>query len=294
MSSFHEKILSVVKSIAQETGTSNPFAGKKVSILGDFSSAYPLWIPEGMTASPPAEFTDASKMWWHQLLTKLGARLCVNYSDKDMRISGTYGANRAANQGLGGKLHLNAGDLWKGLDGREWAVDSQQNPDIVIVYLGINDYITNMTLGDYSDAIFSSAVPDRTILSESTESNNVSNGYQIILNDIITAYPEATIYCVAPQTVQKSGTYPFKNTATTPWSMPELEELIRKLCMKFGAKEISLSNYGIRGVDAMIGEDGALSDKQTLTPEAHEMIAKAVYNKMQKFPISWNTRNDVE
>ena len=290
MSSFDEKILKAVKSLSGDD-TTNPYEGKWVSILGDFCSTFEGYVVDGMTATHHEGFDSVTDVWWGQLISKLGAKLCVNASTSGMKASGTDNVNSAANVRWGTKLHREAGKEYINLDGSKSTSDENINPDIIFVYLGSQDYRNNFLLGDYSDDVYKSTIPDASTITDSTD---LSTTYQIILNDIMITYPNATIYCISPQTYQKTGTYPFVNTATTPWSIPEFEELVRKLCSKFGARQIALSHYGIRGIDQMIGDDGVLSDALHLTLDAHKMIAKAIYNKMKKFPITWNTRNDVD
>ena len=292
MSSFDEKILNVVKNLSGDD-TTNPYEGKWVSILGDFCSTFEGYSLEGMTATHHEGFDSVNDIWWGQLISKLGAKLCVNASSASMRATGTDDVNSAAYKQWSTKLHREAGKEYINLDGTKSTYDEVINPDIIFVYLGTNDYSSSLKilLGDYSDAVYKSTIPEASTITGSTD---VSTTYQIMLNDIMTSYPNATIYCISPQTIQKSGSYPFVNTASTPWSMPEFEELVRKLCSKFGARQIALSHYGIRGIEQMTGADGVVSDATHLTLDAHKMIAKAVYNKMKKFPITWNTRNDVE
>ena len=293
MTSFNEKIFNVVK--AMDTATTNPFAGKYVSILGDYISSYPDYDTVGTPTTVLHGFDTVSKKWWAQLITKLGAKLCVNCSCAGMTAARTTDVS-AAYKHFGAQLHRKPGTTYTELDGKTTTPTERIDPDIIFVYLGANDYnVSKVELGDYSDDVFKLQIPD-----ELTDEwyADLSKAYQVVLMDIIKSYPNADVYCISPQTMSQysGGNYPFAdNKASTPWSMPEFEELIRKLCIKFATRQISLSHYGIRGDDNFIGgdEDDFLVDKSRLSPEAHTMIAKICYSKMTKFSLTWNTRNEV-
>ncbi len=66
----------------------NPFKDKWISILGDSISTYNGWIPEGNEAYYPEKRQISVKdTWWHKLLTKLEAKLCINQSWSGRKVS---------------------------------------------------------------------------------------------------------------------------------------------------------------------------------------------------------------
>ncbi len=190
MSSFDEKILNAVVKIAETetttpstTTTNNPFKGKWVSILGDSRSAYEGYIPEGnRKAYPDEDVTDVSKMWWHILLTKLEAKLCVNESDFARKFVSTDTTNvsNAYN-----KLHRVAGQEYINLDGTKETAAEDINPDIIIIYLGYVDFIQGSIFGELSYATGTEMTTD------------FCQGFNGLLNEYFTnLYPNAQIYLI--------------------------------------------------------------------------------------------------
>lgn len=293
MSSFDEKILNAIKAIENATGLSNPFAGKYVSILGDCISSYEGYVPDGLSSGHYTEFSDVSKMWWYQLLMKLGANLCVNYSDADFKIAGTDDKSVSYSH-YGSNLTQKSGDKFIKADGKTYTLgNGTQDPDIIIVYLGLNDYINNAKFTDFTHSILSSGVKKNSDLTDDTVYQDVSTAYERILSDIIGSYPYASIYCITPNMARYgSGNYPFPNDAN--WSMPLLDELIRNLCIKFAAKHVSLLHLDVRSTWASIGSDNFLmEDKIHPTEEGHKLIANFIYQAMITDYVSWGTRNDI-
>ena len=299
MTSMDNILANAIKNIEEkvDSGTSNtasttnPFKGKWISILGEATSA------TGGDFSPTGcsgDISDEEKTWWYLLFKKLEANLCINYSDNNMYIANSTATIGAANKHCGTKLHREIGTEYPVLDERDGyrleEATEEQKPDIVIIYLGMIDYKYNQVLGDTTDSILKSKV------ASISDYSNISNAYQIILNDVMTTYPDAIIYCISPQTYQYGETtYPYENDEG--WSLPQLDELIRKLCIKFGARHISLSHYGIRGTTVGDNEFAYKSSNESLPPllteAGHKMLADAIYHEMINDPVCWNTRNDI-
>ena len=102
-------------SVTITTHTDNPFKDKWVSILGDHTSTYEGYIPtKNETFYPNSDVDDVSKTWWHILLTKLGAKLCVNQSWNSRKVSGTEQADAHKVYDL---LHRKVGQECINLDG---------------------------------------------------------------------------------------------------------------------------------------------------------------------------------
>ena len=89
------KVFEILKSFDNEGEIpDNPFKDKWVSIIGDYTSVYDGWdwehhLDDSIEKDPIVpneEITDPSMMWWHKLLSKLGAKLCVNNSYQEQII----------------------------------------------------------------------------------------------------------------------------------------------------------------------------------------------------------------
>ena len=80
---LENKLVEIVKAHEESINDAakNPFKDKWVSILGDSISTYNGWVPAGNSYYyPKDDVNDVKKTWWHILLKKLGAKLCVNES----------------------------------------------------------------------------------------------------------------------------------------------------------------------------------------------------------------------
>lgn len=100
----------------------------RVSILGDSISTFEDCHPPGYKVyyegSAKAKYSlfTAEKTWWGQVITALGARLCVNNSYSGSRVCGTdyyCGCSKARTSGL----HSHYG-----------------SPDVILIYMGCNDF----------------------------------------------------------------------------------------------------------------------------------------------------------
>lgn len=118
-----------------------------------------LWFPNNNYAGADM---DVSSTWWHKAATDLGYGICVNNSWSGSCVTDAYTYEvRAKN------LHNAEG----------------RNPDVVVIFMGINDFAADKPLGDFGEA------------------------YKKMLSNIKTAYPEAEIYCctVLPDGKRFSG-----------------------------------------------------------------------------------------
>lgn len=290
MTSFDEKILNVVSDIA--ASTNNPFKDKYVSILGDSISTYEGYIPEGLIANEHKGFDTVDKEWWHILLSKLDAKLCVNYSCSGMRISGTDSILSAAYKHYASQLHREADKEYINLDGSKSTFEEVINPDVILIMLGTNDYQNNAIFSDFTHADLSTQQKTNAELTDNTLFTDVKTAYERILYDIITTYQNATVYCITAPPSKNGQGYPFPNSAG--WAIPLLDRLIDDLCVKYSCKHISLFNLGIRAINAYVGSDKfLLSDKIHPTTEGHKLIAKECYRVMISDNVSWGTRNDI-
>ena len=257
--SFNEKILNAVSDIA--TIVNNPFKDKWVSILGDSISTYKGYIPEGnATQYPSGDVDDVSKTWWHILLTKLGAKLCVNNSWSGRQVCGL--AEDEAVHAIG-KLHRVKGSKYINLDGSTEEATENIQPDIILIMLGVNDFYHDITLGSY------------TVAKCKDNSTDFYTAYNSMLLTLIgTNYQKAQVYCLSTPYMDK---FSFMGTNTNNNTQIEFNEAIEKEANLFGVHFIKLSNLNINS-----GNNSTyLIDK--LHPKAvmMTMIANQCYNSMR-------------
>ncbi len=171
--------------------------GKKISFLGDSITTFDTYnnninanttiadnrvFYDGSTASGKVDISNPYKTWWMKTITKLGLGLVVNNSSSGSKVfepSGSrtdYGwGTRATN------LHSNIGT----------------DPDIIAVYLGINDVNNGNTLGEYSESLYGTIITDNGdgTYTYSTPTT-FAEAYIIMMHKIITRYPNADVYCM--------------------------------------------------------------------------------------------------
>ena len=198
-----------------------PTSGKYISILGDSISTYAGWVPEGNAVwytGSTSDVTSVTQTWWHQAITELDANLCVNNAWSGSRVSTTGAAGSAGCDTRCVNLHTD-----------------EYDPDIIIVYLGINDFITGVDIGTYDGT---DVVP--------TDTNTFRGAYGVMLDKILTRYQDARLYvCTLPycDRNENENAFPEKNQNNVPLS--KFNDAIRELANAFGVEIIELSKCGI-------------------------------------------------
>ena len=147
------------------------FSGKRIAILGDSISTYQGWIPTGYQYFYPSnscpDVNDVNKTYWKIVADKLGLEItnCA-YSGSTCAVTGGYGVVGCS-------------------DERVAALGADGDPDIVLCFIGINDWgYGGVDLGDWTPK---QAIP--------TDGNTFCNAYALMLSKIQIAYPNAKIFC---------------------------------------------------------------------------------------------------
>ncbi len=149
--------------------------GKYISFLGDSISTYAgysnnvdynatignnaIWFPNNNYAGANMAVTET---WWNRTTTMLGYTLCVNnsWSGSVVKDAQTYNV-RAKN------LHDKNGNT----------------PDVIVVFMGVNDYAANTSVGTY----------DGTVAPDSP--SDFSGAYTKTVKTIKANYPDAHVFC---------------------------------------------------------------------------------------------------
>lgn len=161
MSVIDSKLLDAIQEIGGET---NKFKDKWVTIVGDSISTFGV---DYSAANPhygvidTTTITDVKQMWWHILLTKLGAKLCRVATCGAARF--TKGGTYSLQQNCSPEIYRKAGEEYYNLDGTETTTTTDIYPDIVILFGGINDVSANVIVGDIHDLSKQSFSPSNTI-----------------------------------------------------------------------------------------------------------------------------------
>ncbi len=153
----------------------NSLAGKKLSVMGDSISTFTGQQPADYNIYYPenGEITQVEQTWWHQVLTKTGMTLCTNASSSNTNMTGNSLAMDGSAPGCSTRRVM---DL-RGADG--------SIPDVIIVYMGINDFSRSRTPGAFQ------APSIRT----EGEISVFSEAYEIMIQKMRVLYPNAAIYC---------------------------------------------------------------------------------------------------
>lgn len=228
--------------------------GLGLSILGDSISTYDGWIVEGAAVFYPldGEVTDVSQTWWKRLLGDTGMELCSNNSSSGSTCVGDSQSMGNLKYGCSSyRLSLMTGEQGK-------------MPDVIIVYMGTNDLLNGVPLGDN----------DGTRLVEEGVIENFSDAYCLILDKLESEYPIAEIYCCTLPPVGCWGTkepfVTFENELGL--TSQDYSQQIKTIAENRSISVLDLSECGI-GIDNL---DEMTTDGVHMTPVGMEYIEQAM------------------
>lgn len=225
-----------------------------LSIMGDSISTFQGYIPEGYYDFFPENglVSDVDDTWWKRVLDEKGWTLCVNASSSGATCAGDStgtdtpqcGCNEYRTGGLGGP------------DGTM--------PDVIIVYMGTNDFLQGIPLGDNDGT---RPVPEGEV-------SLFGDAYTLMLDKLQAKYPSSRIYCC---TIAQIGTY---GTDTPFVEMVNGEGLTTadysaRIAQIAGNKNLPVIDLYTCGI-AVENLHNTTADGVHPTPEGMEYIAKAV------------------
>ena len=213
--------------------------GKKLSILGDSISTFTGYITEGnVSYYPYGDVQAVTDTWWKKMITALEMEIEENNSWSGSRVTTTDGETSAGCmtrcQNLG------------------------ENPDVIIVYMGINDFINEVALGTYDGT---TALPSAT--------TTFREAYAVMLNKILTQYPQSKVYvCTLPQ-CERDGATGFPEINSAGVSLYAFNKAIKELADAFGVKVLDNNTSGLTY------QNMAVYDPNELHPNkyGHSLIA---------------------
>lgn len=227
--------------------------GKYVSIIGDSISTFKGWIPEGQPVFYDGKkygVTDAYKTWWNIAISELGMKLCVNNAWSGSRVTTTNGTAGAACMDRCQNLHT-----------------SEHEPDIIIVYIGINDFNRGVELGTYDGR---SPIPETT--------TTFREAYGVMLDKILTRYQTARVFVATLPYCDRNDDengFPEINGAGVP--LPDYNNAIRELADAFGLDIIELSKCGITFQNRKL----YLGDELHPNADGMKLVARKVVNTIR-------------
>ena len=214
-------------SAQQETWQPQPvltsLTGKRVSILGDSITTFRGYIPEGYTCYYPRssnDITDVNDTWWMKVINRTGMQLLVNGSWSGSAVCGD---SRAENSSAGCS-NRRLVELM-GADGTV--------PDVILVYMGANDFFHPMNLGVWSGQ--AAHRTDHYIL-------DFTEAYELMLQKLQGLYPNTQIYCMT-LIEANSGDHPRVNANGN--TIADYNRRIREIAAAHGIPVIDVHECGI-------------------------------------------------
>lgn len=192
------------------------YFGKTISFLGDSISTFKGYIPEDNAVFYTGNncgVRSVNDTWWKKLIDDLGAGLLINNSWSGSRVTTTNGDESSACVRC-----ENLGD----------------NPDVIIVYIGINDFNNEVALGTYNG---SGVFP--------TDTTTFREAYAIMLNKILTKYKTSEVWVCTLPYCERNGdmTFPEKNANNV--LLNDFNNAIRELADLFGVKILEHAKCGM-------------------------------------------------
>ena len=223
--------ISAVVPAADASAASVPSAtvslqGKKVSILGDSISTFTGTMPADYNIYYPesGDIPNAGQTWWGQLLANTGMVLCRNASSANTDVTGNSLALDGSAPGCSIRRIV---DL-KGTDG--------SNPDVIIIYMGINDFARSRTLGSFTSP------------GVQTEGEVMvfTDAYELMLQKINALYPTASIYCCTLlERCDLNGNTGAPAVNLNGDTVADFNTQIKAIAKAYGASVIDFYNCGI-------------------------------------------------
>lgn len=224
------------------------YKGESISILGDSISTFVGYIPSenaNYYTGSNCGVSSVNDTWWMKLINAFGMTLNINNSWSGSRVTTTNGEAPAGCmtrcQNLG------------------------TNPNVIIVYMGINDFNNEVALGSYDG---NGDFP--------TATTTFREAYAIMLNKIMTAYPTSEVWCATLPQCEKNGSIGVPEKNGNGVLLDDFNKAIRNLAQVFGAKILEHAQCGLtyQNMSTYMG-DWVSSSSNGLHPNAngHSLIA---------------------
>lgn len=216
-------------SVVQDSGAQEAaqLTGTSFSILGDSISTFQGYNPVGYYAFFPnnGEVAVMEDTWWYRVVDDLELTLYVNSSSSGATVAGDSTGTEDPQCGCN---ELRTNDL----SGPEGAC-----PERVVIYLGTNDFMKAVPLGDN----------DGTGLVEEGVVETFSDAYTLMLDKVQANYPLAEIYCCTLLPVGDYGTEtPYVDFVNgEQLTSADYGDVIIRIAESRGLSVIDLSDCGV-------------------------------------------------
>lgn len=237
--------------------------GKSLSILGDSISTYAGYIPVGNAnyyTGNNAGVSSVNDTWWMKVINALGLTLNLNNSWSGSRVTTTDGNTSAG-------CYTRCQNLGT-------------TPDIIMVYMGINDFNNEVALGTYDG---NGTFP--------TATTTFRESYAIMLNKLMTAYPLADVYTFTLPPCERNGGIGAPEKNGNDVLLSDFNDAIINLSEVFNTKLVPLHECGLTYYNMSTYMGDWNSGAQTaLHPNAagHSLIANKVLKTVcPSYPIMY-------
>ena len=201
------------------------FAGRRLSVLGDSISTYSGEIPQGYDNFYGPSKLDLKDMWWRRIIDLLGMEKEVVDAWSGSRVSEGYSQDSRVSMCREERL-ANLGD-----------------PDVIILFGGVNDWRYGCRLGDYRGR------------DDGFDLSLFRHAYEYVLQQLLTRYPRARLYaCTMLQDGRTTDSATFPSWKSSVGYLHEYAESIRRLSGICGVTCIDL--YAQSGITYYNGQAG--------------------------------------
>ena len=218
-------------SSAQENNT---LKGKKFSIIGDSISTYSGYVETtdgdgyrafGSYHQGNANMPSVNDTWWMKFAKQTGMELLKNCSWSGSLVCGNSSSTTTASAGCSTKR---VNDLAR--DG--------VTPDIVLIYMGINDMAYNKEVGTWNGS--------KTIPQDSTSINIFSDAYVLMVDKVMRTYPKAQVCCFTLlESLQFGNNSKFPTINNSKVALKAYNDVIKEVASSLGCNLIDLHACGI-------------------------------------------------
>lgn len=197
---------------------------KKVSIIGDSISSLDMYIPgEYKAFYPYKDVWEITDTWWNMVFEATGMKLLKNCSWSTSKVTGDSTSLTNAYVASSYKRIVDLSS--KGV-----------KPDIIIVYIGTNDFGKGAPLGEW--------IYDRYELVDKSYVYNFDEAYALMLKKIKSTYPQAEVFCCTLMPMGAYGVLPYTYINKNGVSLEEYNYAIRNIARIYGYKVFDLYSCG--------------------------------------------------
>ena len=218
---------------------------KRLSILGDSISTFSGFIPSGnATYYPSGDVQSVNDTWWKKVIDALNLRLDTNNSWSGSRVTTTNGDSSA---------------------GCMTRCENLGSPNIIIVYMGINDFNNRVVIGEYTG--HSSIPSDTTIF---------ASAYSIMLNKILTKYKSAKVYVCTLTDEERNLAEGFPEINGNGDTINDYNNAIKNIADIFNVEVLDIAKCGLTYQNMSVYNPNKLHPNSA----GHSLIANYIINKL--------------